>query len=453
MEGVQVLVNSTPAVAQFGSTRTYSRPTTGALHYHVIIVGAGVTGLCAGAELLRAGITNFVILDKTTGVEAAGRQSLDGYLKSGQDILSAVFDADNHMWTIGTSNDTYRGRVVITAPDAPLAPWIPELAGRNDFQGFVFHAAERHPDFDPRGKRVAVVGADTTAGEMMTSLADSAASVRVFTYPPRRITAQTQREHARARVRHWTTRFACRTPELVRAPIENVSARGLRTTDGVDHDVDAIVYATGYATPKGICGETMTGTAGLTLEQAWKDGVEPYCGVAVHGFPNWFVLSGPNFLGRTRYIVRCLQLMTRAAATRIEVRRSRQQMFNEQVHLRRPAPHPLASDFDLSSHLDLDDGVYDGNAILTLAGTSHPVNVRLTGHLEPIDGRYHWRGMVLDPLPAHTLTRTRTAQLTVHGLSAPVRIAEDTPWGGHTLVGVGAPPFAAVTAALAMTPA
>ena len=38
---------------------------------------------------------------------------------------------------------------------------------------------------------------------------------------------------------------------------------------------------------------------------------------------------------------------------------------------------------------------YDGAATLTLAGACHPVRVRLAGHLDPIDGQYHWQGTVL----------------------------------------------------------
>ncbi len=38
---------------------------------------------------------------------------------------------------------------------------------------------------------------------------------------------------------------------------------------------------------------------------------------------------------------------------------------------------------------------YDGAATLTIAGTSHPVRVRLIGHLDPIDGNYHWQGTIL----------------------------------------------------------
>jgi hypothetical protein len=72
--------------------------------------------------------------------------------------------------------------------------------------------------------------------------------------------------------------------------------------------------------------------------------------------------------------------------------------------------------------------------------------VRLAGHLDPIDGQYHWQGTVFgsssQPLPDEALKQARTATLTVGARSASARIIERTPWGTHTVAGVGAPPYA-----------
>jgi hypothetical protein len=89
---------------------------------------------------------------------------------------------------------------------------------------------------------------------------------------------------------------------------------------------------------------------------------------------------------------------------------------------------------------------YDGEATLTFAGRAHPVRVRLSGHLDPIDGHYHWQGTVFSspaqPLPDEVLKQARTATLTVGERTAPARITEQTPWGTHSVAGVGAPPYA-----------
>ncbi len=177
---------------------------------------------------------------------------------------------------------------------------------------------------------------------------------------------------------------------MITSPIEEVTPVGVRTTDGVHHDADALVYGTGFAVRAGLSAYTLVGSRGITIQQAWIAGAEPYFGVALHGFPNYFTSSGPDFGAAVRYIVECLQLMGRHP--RIEVRRSSQQVFNERVHLHGPTSAAVASAFDVSSSSTHDD-VYDGPATLTSAGTSQQVRVRLSGHLNPIDGQYHWQGI------------------------------------------------------------
>jgi hypothetical protein len=86
------------------------------------------------------------------------------------------------------------------------------------------------------------------------------------------------------------------------------------------------------------------------------------------------------------------------------------------------------------------DDVYDGPANLRVADDDHAVRVRLTGRLNPIDGKYHWRGMVFGALPDDVLKRPE-ALLTANGRTAAARLAELTPQGGYSVTGVGAPPF------------
>jgi hypothetical protein len=101
----------------------------------------------------------------------------------------------------------------------------------------------------------------------------------------------------------------------------------------------------------------------------------------------------------------------------------------------------MASAFDLSSPGGVHDDTYDGPAILTGAETNQQVRVRLSGHIEPIDGQYHWQGTVFDPIP-DDLVRARTVTVAVDGRSASARITEKTPQNTHSIAGVGAPPFA-----------
>jgi hypothetical protein len=85
--------------------------------------------------------------------------------------------------------------------------------------------------------------------------------------------------------------------------------------------------------------------------------------------------------------------------------------------------------------------VYDGPATLRIADDDHSVRVRLTGRLDPIDGKYHWRGTVFGALPADVLKRPE-ALLTANGRTAAARLTERSPQGGYSVTGMGAPPFA-----------
>jgi cation diffusion facilitator CzcD-associated flavoprotein CzcO len=352
----------------------------------------------------------------------SGFPTLDG------DVRQSVFDDDTNTWTLTTATgETHRARVVITR-QSPLTPWTPNFEGSNDFHGSSFHAAKPDPGFDPTAQRIAVLGGDATAGRLIARLTRLAASVKVFPLEPRRVVAPTRRAR----------RYLRRQAEVVASPIDTVTASGIRTADGLRHDVDAIVYGTGFAAAKGT--PALVGTRGRTLEDEWHDGMEPYLGIAVHGFPNYFLISGPDSDAAQRYVTECLQLM--AGDIRIEVRRSSQQLFNERVHLHGPPPHLAADAFDRSSYAGVQDDIYDGPATLTLADVDHPVRVRLTGHVDPIDGQYHWQGTVFDQLPADVLTKSRTVELAVGGQTAPARIIEATPQGTHSIAGVGTPPFA-----------
>jgi cation diffusion facilitator CzcD-associated flavoprotein CzcO len=399
---------------------------------HVVIVGAGGAGQAAAAQLTAAAITDILILD-----DAA-------------ELISSVFDEGTEAWTLRTATgEILRGRIVVAAHSPPTVPWIPELAGRDDFRGASFPAAHRDPGFDPTGKRIAVIGADTVAGHYIGRLPRSAA-VTVFAHAPRRIVPELPLPSTRAK--RWLRRHlrpgathGQSGPALVASPISAITASGIRTCDGVDHPADAIVYGTGFAIADRISDETLVGAGGMTIRQAWNDGMEPCFGVAVHGFPNYFFLDGPEVAARAHYVAECVRSAADSGATRIEVRRSSQRVFNERVYVRPARPHRVSRAFELSSRARRDREGYDGAATLTIAGTPHPVRARLAGHLDPIDGHYHWQGTIFEslsqPLPDEALRQARTATLTVGERSASARIIEQTPWGTHSVAGVGVPPY------------
>lgn len=400
-------------------------PSAGPCH-QIVIIGAGPAGQCARAMLLAAGVPEVVMLDKAHGREVVGSR----------------FDDETDSWLLTTAGgELLRARVVVAADPPALVPWLPDITGRDDFRGASFSAARWDPDFDPTGQRIAVVGTDASAGHRLRGLVENAAAVTVFPHAPRRVVTEVPLWSTRATrwLRH-RIRPAARRPALAVAGsgIEAVTVSGIRTGDGVEHRADAIIYGTGYS----ISDETLTGAGQVTLRQAWHDGMEPFYGVAVRGFPNYFFCTGPDPVAQARYIAGCLKLMKRTSSRRIEVRASSQRVFNERAQLAPTQAPPPASAFDLSSNAPDGDDTYDGAATLTIAGFEHPVRVRLTGHLDPIDGLYHWQGTVFSPLTDEVCKQARTATLTVGARSAPARIVEQTPWGTHSVAGVGAPPYA-----------
>ena len=104
------------------------------------------------------------------GGDLAGFPTLHG------DVISSVFDDAADTWTLTTADgETCRARIVV-ARTSPFVPWIPDLFGRREFRGVSFHAATLAADFDPAGQRIAVIGADTIAGQLSDRAARKSAS-------------------------------------------------------------------------------------------------------------------------------------------------------------------------------------------------------------------------------------------------------------------------------------
>lgn len=133
--------------------------------------------------------------------------------------------------------------------------------------------------------------------------------------------------------------------EVVTEAIERVTPAGIVTADGVEREVDAIVLATGFRANDFIAPMAITGRGGRTLNDAWSDGAEAYLGMTVSGFPNLFLLYGPNTnLGsgsiihmlesQFHYIERAIALLGERRARFLDVRAEVQERFNKEVQQR-----------------------------------------------------------------------------------------------------------------------
>ncbi|EQC42597.1 hypothetical protein SDRG_00326 [Saprolegnia diclina VS20] len=103
-------------------------------------------------------------------------------------------------------------------------------------------------------------------------------------------------------------------------PIARVMADGLTTTDGAVHKVDAIVFATGFTPTSFLTPMGVRGVGGQRLHDAWDGYPHAYLGMQVHGFPNFFMMYGPNTNSahssivlmseaQANYIVQCLRAL------------------------------------------------------------------------------------------------------------------------------------------------
>jgi cation diffusion facilitator CzcD-associated flavoprotein CzcO len=92
--------------------------------------------------------------------------------------------------------------------------------------------------------------------------------------------------------------------ELVTDPIAEVRERSIVTRDGTEHAVDTIIYGTGFKIMDMPIAERVRGTGGHTLAEVWAGTPQAHRGIAISGFPNFFMLLGPNTgLGHTSVVL------------------------------------------------------------------------------------------------------------------------------------------------------
>ena len=82
--------------------------------------------------------------------------------------------------------------------------------------------------------------------------------------------------------------------ELVEDPIVRVEADAVVTADGTRCEVDTIIFGTGFRTTEFLVPMEVLGRDGTSIHDAWKGGARAHLGVTVPGFPNLFLLYGPN---------------------------------------------------------------------------------------------------------------------------------------------------------------
>lgn len=133
--------------------------------------------------------------------------------------------------------------------------------------------------------------------------------------------------------------------EVVTQGIAQVRAHSILTQDGQERRLDALILATGFEAAEAAAPFDVRGRGGLSLDAAWREGAEAYLGTTVTGFPNLFLLVGPNTgLGHSSmvfiiesqlaYVLSAIERMRALQLRSVEVRPEVQAAYNARLQAR-----------------------------------------------------------------------------------------------------------------------
>jgi cation diffusion facilitator CzcD-associated flavoprotein CzcO len=298
------------------------------------------------------------------------KYDLERHLVLNARVTEAAFEEVAKRWRLKTAEgQQFDSAFFVSAVGIFNDPSMPTIPGLGDFQGEVLHSARWREGVDLTAKRVAVIGTGASAIQIVPELAKTAEKLVVFQRTPPYVvpkahsTLQSQGAPAdRARIfaefedaarrrgdmeatrsdqerflqylaaqvpdpdlrRKLTPPFplGCKRtlfsndwyPALQRpnvhvedGRVERVLSDVVTSCNGQSYEVDAIVLATGFYPSSFLPGMTVTGRLGAHLHEVWREGAEAYLGVCVSGFPNFFLMYGPNtnISGSILYMIEC----------------------------------------------------------------------------------------------------------------------------------------------------
>jgi cation diffusion facilitator CzcD-associated flavoprotein CzcO len=429
----------------------------------VVIMGAGMSGLCMAIQLKRAGRHDFVVIEKSAGLggtwwdnrypgaqvdvpaplysfsfapnpdwrqrfadapeiqaymqRCAERHGLGPHLHFGRAIVGAAFDEANGRWSIELDDGRRLSARFFVCSTGPLSvPRWPDIEGLERFAGPRLHSASWDASVPLAGRRVGVIGTGSTASQLIPAIAPTVGRLHVFQrtanwvmprmdrrygafdrwlarLPPynaavrwvwaglseffrrafdegtaaRRNVLRRAAGHLRRQVPDEALRaklqppypFGCKriifsntfyraltrpNVELVTEGIARVTPTGIVTTDGRERPLDVLVCATGFDVEHSMA-VPVTGRGGASLQALWADGAFAHLGITVAGFPNLFLMLGPNTgTGHTstllfieaevQWALRAMEEVRRRGARWIDVRDPVMRAFNDELSRR-----------------------------------------------------------------------------------------------------------------------
>ncbi|MCC5953917.1 MAG: NAD(P)-binding protein, partial [Acidimicrobiia bacterium] len=202
-------------------------------------------------------------------------------------------------------------------------------------------AAQVDPDWEPQERSVSAM--NDLVRELLTDYLRQQFADRpdllddvLPDYPP--IAKRVLRDNG-----SWAAALSADNVRLVTTPIERIAPEGVVTTDGVRHDLDVVVYGTGFSASAFLTPMRVTGRDGLDLHEHWGGDARAYLGMAVPGFPNLFCLYGPNtnivingsiiYFSEceVRYVTECVRLLAERGGGSLECRPEVHDAFTERV--------------------------------------------------------------------------------------------------------------------------
>lgn len=133
--------------------------------------------------------------------------------------------------------------------------------------------------------------------------------------------------------------------ELITWPIASICEQGIRTAEGLVHEFDAIVFATGFDIPKNGTPYPVKGIGGRVLAQEWSGGAQAYKSINISGYPNLFMLFGPNsgpghnsalvyMEQQIAYTVKTIQKILGENILMLDVKEKAQKSYNKDIQKR-----------------------------------------------------------------------------------------------------------------------